>query len=170
MSSILSPTWTENKETFTSPSSFSGNPCISQSTRFRFLYGVTRDVTLSSLSRSARSMLSSREIVTLGLRYPLRPSRALATQAPPVEATSVHPMPSSTSPVTAPNASQTFKAHGVPKPQLSVRYPYFVQRTKNGNLPVYTDTKGNGLSDVIHIRRIEGDIHVGHVLLPLANF
>ena len=131
---------------------------------------VLHDVTLSSLSRWARCMLSSREIVTLGLRYPLRPSRALATQAPPVEATAVRPIPSPKSSVTVAKGSQSFKGHGTPNPQLSVRYPYFVRRTTNGNLPVYTDTKGNGLLDVIHIRRIEGDIHVGHKLYPLASF
>jgi hypothetical protein len=149
----------------------SGKPCISQSTRFRFsVWCVARDVTLSSLSRWARCMLPSREMVTLGLRYPLRPSRALATQAPPVETTAVHPIPSPKSSVTATNASQSIKGHGAPKAQLSVRYPYFVRRTESGNLPVYTDTKGNGLSDIVHIRRIEGNVHVGHILYPLASF
>jgi len=51
------------------------------------------------------------------------------------------------------------KGHGAPKPRLLVRYPYFVRRTKNKNLPVYTDTKGNGYLDVVHIQNIEGDIH-----------
>jgi len=116
-------------------------------------------------------MLSSGEIVALGLRYPLRPSRALMTQGPPVGATAVHPITSSASSVTPTNASQSIiEGHGAPKPQLSVRYPYFVRRTKNGNLPVYTDTKGNGLSDVVHIQRIEGDIHVGHILYPLPGW
>jgi hypothetical protein len=128
-----------------------------------FLYGVARSVMLSFLSRRARCVLSSREM----LRYPLRPSRALTTQTPPVETTAVHPITSSKSSVTSTNASQSIKGHGAPKPQLSVRYPYFVRRTKNGNLPVYTDTKGNGLLDVVHIQRIEGDIHVGHILYPL---
>lgn len=115
------------------------------------------------LSRRARCMLLSREIV-------LRPSRALTTQAPPVETSAVHPTTSSKSSkssVTATNPSQSIKEHGAPKPQLSVRYPYFVKRTQNGNLPVYTDTTGNGFLDVVHIRRIEGDIHVGHMLYSL---
>ena len=118
------------------------------------------------LSRRARCMLSQ-EIVAPGLRYLLRPSRALTTQASPVEATAVHPITSSKSSVTATNTSQSIKGHGAPKPQLSVRYPYFVKRTPNGNLPVYTDIKGNGFLDVVHIRRIEGNIHVGHILFPL---
>ena len=131
-----------------------------------FLYSVARDVTLSSLSRRASCVLS-REIVAPKLRYLLRPSRALTTQASPVETTARRPMTSPKSSVTAAKTSQTIKGHGAPKPQLSVRYPYFVRRTQNGNLPVYTDNKGNGLLDVVHIQRIEGDIHVGHILYPL---
>ena len=118
-------------------------------------------------------MLLSREIVVPQLRYLLRPSRALTTQAPPVETTAVHPTTSSKSSkssVTASNPSQSIKGDDAPKPQLSVRYPYFVKRTTNGNLPVYTDITGNGFLDVVHIRRIEGDIHVGHMLAGFRSW
>jgi hypothetical protein len=105
-------------------------------------------------------MFSSRELLRPGLRGLLRP---LTTQPAPTETAAVHSITLPKPPVTATSPSQSIKKHGAPKPQLSVRYPYFVRRTKNGNLPVYTDTKGNGFLDVIHIQRIEGDVHVGHL-------
>jgi len=132
------------------------------------LYGFSRVLKQFSSSRHARCMLPSREIIRPRLCSLVRPSRALTTQRP-TEAAEVHLVTSSKSPVTSANASQSMKGHGVPRPQLSVRYPYFVRRTKNGNLPVYTDTKGNGYLDVVHIQRIEGDIHVGHPLYPLLT-
>jgi len=111
-------------------------------------------------AKPARCMLPSREIIRPWLRCLLQPSRALTTQASPTEKAEVHLGTSSNSSVTSANASyQSIKRHDAPKPQLSVRYPYFVRRTTNGNLPVYTDNKGNGFSDVVHIQRVEGDVH-----------
>jgi len=105
----------------------------------------------------ARSVSSSQEIISPSLRRWLWPLRAFTTHAASPEPSTVHSIVSSKSPVKP--AEHSIKQNDPPKPQLSVRYPYFVRRTKNGNLPVYTDTKGNGYSDIVHIRRVEGDIH-----------
>lgn len=116
-----------------------------------------------------RCTLPSREIIRPVLRCPLRPSRALTTQASPTGTARVHLVTSYKLPFISTNTSQSIKGHDTPKPQLSVQYPYFVRRTKNGNLPVYSDTKGNGYLDLVHIRRVEGDIHVGYPLSPLLT-
>lgn len=51
-----------------------------------------------------------------------------------------------------------------------VRHPYFVSRTANNNLPVYTDIRNGRTRHLTIIRRIEGDVDVCIKLSPRLPF
>lgn len=59
-----------------------------------------------------------------------------------------------------PNPIKTVVFTGLLNPKIKPSKPYFVQRTKSQNLPVYSLAKSGGTKKLTQIRKITGDILV----------
>lgn len=60
-------------------------------------------------------------------------------------------------------------AHAQPlaPPPAVVKYPFFVPRNSNGNLPVYSDIRNGGTRLLVTIRNVDGNASVCIVSFPL---
>ncbi|KAF9364149.1 hypothetical protein BGX34_002363 [Mortierella sp. NVP85] len=65
--------------------------------------------------------------------------------------------PASTSKTTATASEVVAKAAAAPKATPPLPKSYFVQRTKSGQLPVYTDIRNGGTRQQIIVRKIQGN-------------
>ncbi|GAA5900411.1 hypothetical protein JCM6882_001240 [Rhodosporidiobolus microsporus] len=85
------------------------------------------------------------------LRAPLAPSfRAYSTA------------PSSSEPVASTSSASAEAADAAADLQVDSEWPYYVPRTRFGDLPVYTDIKHGGSKVLTIVRKAEGDINALH--------
>ncbi|KAJ2916866.1 hypothetical protein MD484_g3560, partial [Candolleomyces efflorescens] len=51
-------------------------------------------------------------------------------------------------------------AQALKTPASAIKYPFFVPRNSNGNLPVYTDIRNGGTRILVSIRNVDGNAGV----------